>query len=220
MVDVTECPVARPTNAKLENAIWSNKKQQCTVKYERTPLNCGPASPILDFAPEWAQLLILTNCTDSVVAVHPGTGRIILAGAGVPSTHDKKIFENGDIPSLLTPGELGLADKGYQGANGLITPKKKTKRAKLTEEEKKANAFISTVRIIVERTIGRIKSFGCLNMRWRSAIELHHKYFTIVCHLVNLSFDVRPLSQEIHPILKVTPIDQDALRDFSYFVDQ
>lgn len=220
VVDVTECPVARPTNAEVENLIWSNKKQACTVKYERTPSQIRPFQHLSDFASRWYYFLNRADLFHSLVAVHPATGKIILCGGGVPSAHDKKIFENGDIRQSLTPGELGLGDKGYQGAEGLITPKKKSKRAKLTEEEKNANALIAKVRIIVERTIGRIKSFGCLNMRWRSAIELHHKYFTIICHLVNLSFDVRPLSKEPHPILKVTPEDQAALRQLSIVVDQ
>lgn len=150
-------------------------------------------------------------------AVSPVTGKIIWVAGGIPTTHDKKIFENCGLKDQLEPDEVGLADKGYQGTDGLLTPKKKKKRLPLTDEEKKVNAIISTVRIIVERTIGRIKNFGCMSHKWRGDMESHWKYFIVVANLVNLSFDIRPLSRVAHPILK---IDEHDARHLHQAVDQ
>lgn len=144
-------------------------------------------------------------------AVSPVTGKIIWVAGGVPTTHDKKIFENCGLKDQIQPDELGLADKGYEGAEGLLTPKKKKKSQQLTEEEKKVNAIISTVRIIVERTIGRIKNWGCMSLKWRGNMEEHWKYFQVVANLVNLSFDIRPLSRTAHPILKVDDFEAPQL---------
>ena len=98
------------------------------------------------------------------------------------------------------PGELGLGDKGYQGGIRLITPSKRSKRVETSEEMKQLDSMICAVRIMVERTIGRLKVFQCLNMRWRSDWETHANTFYTVAQLVNLSLDLQPLIQTPHPL--------------------
>ena len=159
-------------------------------------------------------------------AINLITGKLWWVAGGVPTVHDKKIFENCGLKDKLEPGEIGVADKGYQGAEGLLTPLKKKKKASLTEEQKKVNALISTARITVERTIGRIKNWGCLKRKWRGSMEDHWKYFMVVANLVNLSFDIRPLSRTIHPIFQVEEVAQlgkeerAAIGGISVIVDQ
>jgi DDE superfamily endonuclease len=54
-----------------------------------------------------------------------------------------------------------ISDLGYLGDVGITMPIKKSKLKKLTLEDKKFNKQLSKHRIIVEHTIGKMKSDGC-----------------------------------------------------------
>jgi hypothetical protein len=140
------------------------------------------------------------------VAVCPVNGRIFWIGGGVPSAHDLRIYHKGGLLEAI-PDELGIGDKGYQGGRRLLTPAKKKKSVELTEDEDMMNRLIATVRINVERTIGRLKVFHCIGTRWRSAWEMHPNAFFVIAQMVNLSFDVNPLVKTPHEIFKIVPQD-------------
>lgn len=136
------------------------------------------------------------------------SGRIIRISGGVPSAHDKKIYDRGGILEAF-PDELGIGDKGYQGARRLLTPKKKSKRADLTEEEERVNKLIGTARITVERTIGRLKQFACFSTPWRAKLWKHDVFFRVIAQIINLSFDLQPLVKIPHAIFELNENMED-----------
>ena len=67
----------------------------------------------------------------------------------------------------------------------MITPFKKSKHQRLTEEQKLLNQEFSRSRIIVENTIGHFKHFTALAERFRHAVEMWDAVFGSVLAIVN-----------------------------------
>lgn len=145
------------------------------------------------------------------VATHVSSGRIIWISGGVPgSYHDKRLFNNLGFVDYLPEGERGLADKGYEGAGGiLITPLKAIRypacgnpNPTLSLEEKLYNRCIGAIRIETERLNGRLKRFNFLNHGRTRDRLLHRLYFIVIANLVNIWLEVCPLRKKLHPLLK------------------
>eukprot|EP00732_Lithocolla_globosa_P000697 Lithocolla_globosa_v1_NODE_257_length_4779_cov_60.829103.p8 type:complete len:109 gc:universal NODE_257_length_4779_cov_60.829103:897-1223(+) len=86
---------------------------------------------------------------------------------------------------MINPIENILADKAYlcRGTPFVVPYKGRN----LTPFQIWFNKFLSSFRIIVERTIGRLKSFTCLRQAWRHDRDLHHVAFSICAHLTNIN---------------------------------
>ena len=106
--------------------------------------------------------LIICEESEEVVATYFGKGK----------THDLKLFKKSKV-RLSKEGEI-KADSGYQGLqkkhSKVLIPKKKSKKHKLTKEEKKANRELAKKRLKVENVIRRLKIFRSLGERYR-----HHR---------------------------------------------
>ena len=105
-----------------------------------------------------------------------------LYGSKPGSVHDIEVTRAGGLLRKLLPGELILADKGYVGEDLLLTPI----RQPVDENEWNVNRELSSVRIIVEHTIGRIKFFRSMSEPWRHELFFHHFVFRVICNLVNV----------------------------------
>jgi len=126
----------------------------------------------------------------------------LAVNAGVSGVADSKVWRHGEFLSKLMAWESGLGDKGYQGSEQLLTPFKKANKGKLTPDQEAANAIIATVRITVERTIGRFKNFRCLSTKWRGDHEFHTTVFAVLAQSIELSFETNPLVRYVHPYLE------------------
>lgn len=129
------------------------------------------------------------------VAVHSATGRIVwcpwkLAVPG--SVHDKRLMDLTGYEEGLAPGEWGMGDKGYIGAARLLCPFK-GKWANLLPDQQQFNRELGQLRVLVERTIGRIKTFKCLVAKWHHHLDLHPFAFAVCAHLTNISLIDSPL---------------------------
>jgi hypothetical protein len=96
---------------------------------------------------------------------------------------------------------LGYQDKSVPN---LLTPFKKKPNQALTPEQDAFNQIHSSVRIIVERSIGRTKIFNILNERYRKGstkMEDHKVIFNVCCQITNISLEREPLSYTKHPYL-------------------
>lgn len=123
------------------------------------------------------------------VGVQSISGNIVWISGGLPgSIHDLTMARIGNIQSYLFPFEYVLADKAYIGEEQFITPI----RSPQTEEEELYNRIISTHRITVEHTIGRLKNFNCLSHKWRHNILLHPIIFNLLCNVVNVDILFSP----------------------------
>jgi hypothetical protein len=139
------------------------------------------------------------------VGVQVSTGQICFIDGPRPgSMSDITALRQSGLLSLIRSqnlDEVVSADKGYIDKNvpNILTPVKKPPRQSLTPEQDAFNQIISSVRIIVERSIGRIKIFNILNERFRKRsckVEDHRVIFVLksltyrlkenLCHLFNI----------------------------------
>ena len=85
-------------------------------------------------------------------------GKIVATAFCEGKTHDFALFKKSKTALLVSIA--ALTDSGYQGINKLHanseTPKKKSKKHPLTDEEKAVNRDISLRRIGCEHVIGRL----------------------------------------------------------------
>ncbi len=101
--------------------------------------------------------------------------------------HDMKLFEFSQV-RLSKEVEI-KADSGYQGLQKkhgkVLIPKKKSKKHKLTKEEKKANRELSKKRIKVENVIRRLKIFRILGERYRHRRKRLGLRFNLISGIYN-----------------------------------
>jgi len=164
------------------------------------------------------------------VAVHIATGQFVHYAGPFTNIHDSRIFQEGELPKKFPPQDpndpnspsplAGLADRGYWSTNPkcklfqcLLAVMKKPVRGALSKEDKKRNQLLSTLRIEVERGIGRLRTLQRLVMGYRSSkasladkITSHGKLFKICIHFTNYSIKVRPLRKYPHWLLCMGPI--------------
>jgi len=99
---------------------------------------------------------------------------------------DVTVYREQRMEDHLDLGERILGDKGYFGEKRIITPRKKRPGKELTTEELAFNGIVSSHRIEVEHTFGKIKVFRALSSPWRQALKRHKKVFFILCEITNL----------------------------------
>jgi hypothetical protein len=79
-----------------------------------------------------------------------------------------------------------LADKAYQGATEVRTPKKKPKNQILSSEDKLANQELSSHRVFIEHLIRVIKIFRVASERFRLNTKQYEQIVLTICGLVRL----------------------------------
>jgi hypothetical protein len=97
------------------------------------------------------------------------------------------------IISKLLPEERVLCDKGYwREAKCWCPPTGEINR--MTPEQKNERRNITNMRQLVERVLGRLKSWGCLKKRWTFSLWLHELCAHVVAKLTQLDLYVHPLT--------------------------
>ena len=120
------------------------------------------------------------------VVIGQKSNQIICLAHSKGKTHDFKLFKNSQtiFHKLLKV----IADKGYQGITKLHdlsqTPIKKSKKKKLTKEQKNFNRKLNQLRIAVEHVNRRLKIFKILSYRKRlkKLGSLKTYYFNVGTH--------------------------------------
>lgn len=161
-----------------------------------------------------------------IVAVHIATGKFVHFAGPEINVHDSMLFRNGPLPTAFDEIEdqevspkKGLADRGYYCTNPkdklcqcLLTVVKKAPNGSLTADDKRMNQLISSLRIEVERGIGRLRNLHRLSQKWSSKgslsqkLEKHAKLFKVAIHFTNYSMDLRPPRVITHWLLFMGPI--------------
>jgi hypothetical protein len=102
--------------------------------------------------------------------------------------HDFGLFKRHRLP--LLPGQLCLADKGYQGLAKLhpnsCTPAKKTRKRPLPCAERQHNRNLARLRVIAEHVNRRLKIFRILGERYRNRRRRFALRFNLVAAIVNV----------------------------------
>jgi len=164
IVDATEQATYRPGDKDEQKRYYSGKKKRHTLK---TQVVVTPQGEIGDVS-------------DTV----PG------------SVHDKSLFDAAGVADRLQPDEAMMGDSGYQGIQRVhlaILPYKKPKGGHLTDDQKAFNHCLSRARVIVENTLGQVKTFRVMADRFRHPRDSHHGVFLLVAALVNRRLQRTPL---------------------------
>jgi hypothetical protein len=101
---------------------------------------------------------------------------------------DIKLYEEKNISKWIE-GKDFLGDKAYQSSRHpeIKTPHKKPKGRELSEEQKRENKVLSSMRIVVEHAIRRVKSFKILRKDYRLARGLFRMTASAVVGLIQFS---------------------------------
>jgi hypothetical protein len=78
-----------------------------------------------------------------------------------------------------------LGDKGYNGVENIISPKRNSPFYILTDEEKELNKKISKKRACIERVFSAIKLFQCLGGVFRGSKEKITSFLNIIVDIYN-----------------------------------
>ena len=141
MMDGTERPIQRPKDKADRKAYYSGKKKAHTVKNNIVTERGG-------------KILFLSDTYEG-------------------KKHDKKIADEEDYQ--FPSGSILWQDTGFQGfaPDGVTIkqPKKKPRRAELSDEEKADNREISKVRVEIEHHIGGVKRCQIVVQKFRNRVD-------------------------------------------------
>jgi len=121
------------------------------------------------------------------VVVNGANRQVICTAHGRGPTHDFALYKR----SRIEPHESleVLADSGYQGLSKLHakskTPKKKPRKAELTDEQKESNRELARRRVVVEHAIRNLKIFRILAERYRNRRTRFSLRFNLIAGLYN-----------------------------------
>lgn len=92
-------------------------------------------------------------------------------------THDAKAIETTPVAEIIRNSGGAIGDKGYQGRENVVTPRKKPPGGELSKGDKENNAVISALRAPVERTIAHLKSWRILHTDYRRPYRTYNEAF-------------------------------------------
>ncbi len=143
---------------KKQKAYYSGKKKQHTIKIQ----------------------LVVCLFSLQILSVLCRKGRV----------HDFRILKESRL--AIHPDILKLMDSGYQGVHNVYsnsqTPKKKSKKRPLTEEDKKYNKGLAKQRTPVEHINRRCKIFRIAKETYRGKHKHYSKVWNVITALVNLRY--------------------------------
>jgi IS5 family transposase len=128
----------------------------------------------------------------SQVVVNGSSKEVMCTAHGRGRVHDFALYKQ----SRLKPHENLelLADSGYQGISKLHgksrTPKKRSKKRQLTDEERRTNRELSQRRIVVENVIRSLKIFRILLERYRNRRKRFSLRFNLIAGLYNFGLNL------------------------------
>lgn len=115
------------------------------------------------------------------------------------SVHDLTVLQGSLVPGLLHEQRKALGDSAYQSAPNFVTPHKKPRRGELTRQQKLFNKQLNHVRVTVENVFKRVKDFHIISDIYRGDyrdLPRFNVIFKLVCALVNIHFQKRPIRRE------------------------
>lgn len=102
--------------------------------------------------------------------------------------HDFKLYKE-SVGSAVSEVIKIQADSGYQGIDKFHknseTPKKRSKKHPLTDDEKAENQRIARERIIIENINAKIKVFKITANKYRNRRKRHGLRMSLICGIYN-----------------------------------
>ena len=106
---------------------------------------------------------------------------------------DVTIFRD-SIMKKMRYGEKAMADKAYRQEKEYVWCPPEGKMSGLNDEQKAARRRVTVTRHLVERAIGRIKSWGFMNRKWKGKIFQHKLASHVIARLTQLDLYAHPLT--------------------------
>lgn len=164
-VDSFEQAVQRPTDRAEARRWFSGKKKAHTIKSQVAVDESGR---------------VVAICGD---AVGPFSDLTLLAASGLARRLDPDVDLFGD------GAYLGMAE--FRTGGLATVPRRDHQRRRLTDEDREFNREISRRRIVVEHTIGRLRTYRSLADRDRHHRKGHQRRVIAVAGLINRRMDYR-----------------------------
>ena len=121
------------------------------------------------------------------------TKQIIAIAVDNGRTHDFNMYKKEVREKIQTAVRVN-ADSGFQGIKGYHKnseiPYKKTKKKKLTKEEKAYNRRLARERILVEHINRKIKIFKIFAQRYRNRRKRYGLRANLICGIYNFELGV------------------------------
>ncbi|CAN7944841.1 unnamed protein product, partial [Ixodes hexagonus] len=163
VIDCTEVSVSRPLNMDTQQIVWSNYKQNSTLKY-----------------------LVAVNPHGAVVFVSKACGGRVSDKELTIASGFMDLLEAGD--QVLADRGFLLHEEFYERNVQLITPSFTKNRLQLSEHEVTNSRRISSSRIIVERSIGHLKKWKITTGTvTHTLVDFYDEIIVVVAGLTNLS---------------------------------
>jgi hypothetical protein len=122
------------------------------------------------------------------VIVHKKTKKVICTAFAKGKRHDFRVYKESKTP--IHPKIKAIADTGYQGLKKLHPnsdlPKKKRKKAPLTQQDKKDNQRLASERVSNENVIGMLKRFKIISDKYRNRRKRFGLRFNLIAGIYNL----------------------------------
>ena len=103
-------------------------------------------------------------------------------------SHDFKIYKN-EVGKKIQETIRVNGDSGFQGIEeyhkNSETPKKRSKKRRLTKEEKANNKRLAKERVLVEHINRRLKVFKILSLRYRNRRKRYGLRSNLLCGIYN-----------------------------------
>jgi hypothetical protein len=163
-IDGTERQIQRPKKPKNQRKQYSGKKKTTTRKN-----------------------VVMTDANKRILYLSPTkAGR----------RHDKRLADKVSLLAHIPPEVAVWVDTGFQGIQkqhpNVCMPKKGTKKLPLTEEEKRENQLISSIRVRVEHALGGMKRFRAVSDRFRNRMgRLDELFIQLAAGLWNYHLSYR-----------------------------
>ena len=126
------------------------------------------------------------------------TGEIVYIRGSYPGSQNNwRMHRYYNMAQYLLPGKLCLVDLGYLGFPHMVVLFKRIfTNMPLSPEQAAFNEEHGSYRVIVENTIGQIKTFKCIATTFRHDLHDHATFFNVCAQLTNIRLRVNPLHQE------------------------
>ncbi|MGH3424482.1 MAG: transposase family protein, partial [Nocardioidaceae bacterium] len=92
-------------------------------------------------------------------------------------THDAKAITSTSVAEIIKNSGGGIADRGYQGCDVLVTPRKKPRAGKLSAGDKAYNREVSALRAAVERFVAHFKNWRIFHTDYRRPYSTYRDSF-------------------------------------------
>jgi transposase len=124
----------------------------------------------------WSRKHGTTGFTAQLVSLLDGSA-VYISDPLPGKTHDAKAFTETPVATIVEHSGGAIGDKGYQGCQGMVTPRKTPPGGQLSNNDIESNADISALRAPIERLVAHFKSWRILHTDYRRPYDTYREAY-------------------------------------------